>query len=147
MKEYITKQVHELYWKEDINCARTALICLSELFNISVEPQTIWSAIGLHGAGGYRAQCGVVEGSLMFIGIYFHMMGKTEDEIVSSCYNFAAAFDRAFGSLRCFELRPTGFSESDPPHMCENLTCEGIEFTYQYILEITKEEIICPLKK
>ena len=147
MKEYITKRVHELYWKEDINCARTALICLSELFNISVEPQTIWSAIGLHGAGGYRAQCGVVEGSLMFIGIYFHMMGKTEDEIVSACYNFAAAFDRAFGSLRSFELRPKGLAESRPPHICESRACEGIEFTYQYILEITKEEIICPLKK
>lgn len=74
----------------------------------------------------------------MFIGIYLHALGKTEDEIVSVCYNFAAAFDKAFGSLRCSELRPTGFLESDPPHMCENLTRNGIEFAYQYILEITK---------
>jgi len=29
--EYITKKIHELYWKDDINCARTMLICLSEL--------------------------------------------------------------------------------------------------------------------
>ena len=75
----------------------------------------------------------------MFIGIYLRSMGKTEDEIVSACYQFASAFDKEFGSLRCFELRPTGFSESDPPHMCENLTCNGIEFTYQSILEITKK--------
>ena len=115
MKEYIAKRVHELYWKEDINCARTTLACLSELFEISIEPQTSWSAVGLHGAGGYRAQCGLVEGTLMFIGIYLHAIGKTEDEIVSACY-------------------------SDPPHMCENLTCNGIEFAYQYILEITKKE-------
>ncbi len=32
---------------------RTSLICLSELFEITIEPQTIWSAVGLHGAGGY----------------------------------------------------------------------------------------------
>lgn len=139
MKKQIMNRVHELYWKDDINCARTAIICLSELFEITVEPQIIWSAIGLHGAGGYRAQCGVVEGTLMFIGIYLHMMGKTEDEIVSACYNFASAFDRRFGSLRCFELRPTGFSENDPPHMCESLTCNGIEFAYQYISEVTKQ--------
>lgn len=138
MKEYIMNRVHELYWENDINCARTTLICLSELFKIAVEPQTIWSAAGLHGAGGYRAQCGLVEGALMFIGIYLHSLGKEDDEIVSVCYNFAAAFDKAFGSLRCFELRPTGFSENDPPHMCENLTCNGIEFAYQYILEIAK---------
>ncbi len=112
---------------------------MSELFEIAIEPQTNWSAVGLHGAGGYRAQCGLVEGTLMFIGIYLHTIGKIEDEIVSACYDFASAFDRKFGSLRCFELRPTGFSESDPPHMCENLTCNGIEFAYQYILGITKK--------
>ncbi len=90
------------------------MTCLSELFETTVESQTIWSAVGLHGAGGYRAQCGLVEGTLMFIGIYLHVLGK-------------------------FELRSTGFSESDPPHMCENLTCKGIEFAYQYISEIKKE--------
>ena len=139
MKEYIKSRVHELYWNDDINCARTAIICLSELFETAVEMQVIWSAVGLHGAGGYRAQCGLVEGTLMFIGIYLHELGKTEDEIVSACYDFASAFDKAFGSLRCFELRPTGFSESDPPHMCESLTCGGIEFASQYILGITNQ--------
>ena len=138
MKEYIKNRVHELYWNDNVNCARTAIICLSELFETAIEQQIIWSAIGLHGAGGYRAQCGLVEGTLMFIGIYFHILGKTEDEAVSACYNFASAFDRKFGSLRCLELRPAGFSESGPPHMCENLTCNGIEFAYQYLLEITK---------
>ncbi len=139
MNEYIVKRVHELYWEEDINCARTTLICLSELFKVTIEPQTIWSAIGLHGAGGYRAQCGLVEGALMFIGIYLHIQGKTEEEIISACYNFASAFDNTFSSLRCMELRSTGFSESDPPHMCENLTCNGIEFAYQYILKLKKQ--------
>lgn len=32
-----------------------------------IEPQVIWSAAGLHGAGGYRAQCGLAEGTFMFI--------------------------------------------------------------------------------
>lgn len=138
MKEYIMKRVHELYWEDDINCARTAIICLSELFETAVGPQIIQAAVGLHGAGGYRAQCGLVEGALMFMGIYLHELGRTEDETVSVCYDFAAAFDKAFGSLRCLELRPAGFSENDPPHMCENLTCNAIEFAYQYIFNITE---------
>ena len=29
---YIEKRVHELYWNEDLNCARTTLLCLAELF-------------------------------------------------------------------------------------------------------------------
>ena len=73
--------------------------------------------------------------------IYLHKMGKTEDEIVSACYNFASDFEKTFCSLRCFELRPMRFSENDPPHMCENLTCRGIEFAHQYILEITQRGI------
>ena len=52
MKEYIKKRVHELYWNDDINCARATIICLRELFKVSIEPQTLWSAVGLHGAGG-----------------------------------------------------------------------------------------------
>ena len=64
------------------------------------------------------------------------MLGKTEDEIVFACYNFASAFDKTFGSLRCLELRPSGFSENDPPHMCENLTCTAIILAYQYILHL-----------
>ena len=42
--------------------------------------------------------------------------------------------------LNAIELRPTGFLESDPPHMCESLTCNAIEFAYQYILELGGEE-------
>lgn len=141
MKEYIRNRVHELYWKDDVNCARTTIICLSELFETSIRPQTLWSAVGLHGAGGYRAQCGLVEGTLMFIGIYLHELGREEAEIVSACYEFASAFEKAFGSLRCLELRPTGFSKSDPPHMCEALTCKGIAFAYQYISELVKQGV------
>ena len=69
---------------------------------------------------------------------YLHALGKTETEIVSVCYDFASAFDSTFGSLRCFELRPTGFSENATSQMCENLTCKGIEFSYQYILRISR---------
>lgn len=71
----------------------------------------------------------------MFIGIYLHMLGKTENKIVSACYDFASAFEKRFNS----QLRPTGFSENDPPHMCENLTCSAIEFAYQYLLKIEKQ--------
>lgn len=130
---YIKERVHQLYWNNDINCARTMLICLSELFEITLEKQTITAAIGLHGAGGFRAQCGLVEGGLMFIGIYYELQGKTEEEIASLCFEYAKAFERKFGSLRCYDLRPNGFTPNDPPHMCEKLTCDAIDFAYHFI--------------
>ncbi len=67
----VAKKVHELYWGSNVNCARTSLICLGDLFGVEIADQTLRAAIGLHGAGGFRAQCGLVEGPLMFIGLYF----------------------------------------------------------------------------
>lgn len=131
--DFIEKKVHELYWKEDVNCARTTLICLSELLDVKLAPQTLHSAIGLHGAGGFCAQCGLVEGGLMFIGIYFTQLKKDEETVVSLCYKYAEAFTERFQSLRCCDLRPNGFNPDDPPHLCEKLTCESIAFTYGFI--------------
>ncbi|MCH1984405.1 C-GCAxxG-C-C family protein [Ruminococcus sp. OA3] len=137
MNDFIEKKVHELYWERNINCARTMLLCLSELFHMECEPQILHSAIGLHGAGGYRAQCGLVEGGLMFIGIYSSKRGKSEDVIAGECYTYADKFTDKWGSLRCRELRPDGFTPADEPHKCEKLTCEAVRFTYEFIQKIS----------
>lgn len=134
----IKARVHELYWEDNINCARTVLICLSELFGVTLERQTLISAIGLHGAGGFRAQCGLVEGGLMFISIYDSQQEKSEDEIVTDCYGYAEAFEQEFHSLRCCDLRPAGFSADNPPHMCERLTSEAVKFAYSFIRDRMK---------
>lgn len=111
------------------------LICLSELFEIDLEKQTLCSAVGLHGAGGFRAQCGLVEGGLMFLGVYGNSIGWTEERIIAACYEYADAFQQHFGSLRCYDLRPTGFRPDNPPHLCEKLTCKAITFVYRHIKE------------
>lgn len=136
MKKFIFQQVHELYWKYDINCARTTLTCLASCFNMKLKEETLNATIGLHGAGGYRAQCGLVEGGLMFLGIYFHEREKTDVQIASICYDYADEFTKKFGSLKCYVLRPNGFTDQDPPHACEALTCKAILFAYEFIQNI-----------
>lgn len=89
--EYIKKRVHDLYWSGDVNCARTPLLILSELYEIPLEAQTLLAA---------------------------------------------AAFETHFGSLRCRELRPGGFTPQDPPHLCEKLSCESVEFIWNYIQKL-----------
>lgn len=37
MNAFIEKKVHELYWDCNVNCARTMLICLGELFGVTYE--------------------------------------------------------------------------------------------------------------
>lgn len=133
MEENIKELVHKYYWDMDINCARTTLNTLGSLFKTPLLPQTLDAAIGLHGAGGYRAQCGLVEGSLMFIGVACSEKGYSDAETAKLCYQFADEFMKQFNSLKCYDLRPAGFMESDPPHACENLTVEAIQFAYDFI--------------
>ena len=127
--DYIRSEVHELYYGYDENCARTSLRILSHLFGMKVENQTLKAARGLHGAGLYRAQCGIVEGTLMFIGI----IAESREDAVALSHDFAAAFEKRFGSLRCRELRPAGFRPDDPPHLCETLTVMALIFSYRFI--------------
>lgn len=133
MEDMIRDRVHHLYWDYDVNCAGTMLRCLGQLFSVELEDQTLRSAVGLHGAGGYRAQCGLVEGALMFIGIYATERGRSDGEAAALCFQFAKAFEERFGSLRCYDLRPGGFTADDPPHACENLTVKAVLFTCNYI--------------
>ena len=130
-EEYIRKEVHRLYWELDENCARTTLRILSHLTGIGIEKQTLIAASGMHGAGGYGAQCGLVEGALMFIAVIADSVGYVD--IPGLCREFAAEYESEFGSLRCSDLRPGGFSADDPPHRCEELTSRSILFAYGFI--------------
>jgi len=96
------------------------------------------AVIGMHGAGGFRAQCGLVEGALMFVEIFLADKGKKENEISEVCFQFAKKFTEKYVSLQCFDLRPNGFTNNDPPHACEKLTIDVIIYTYHYLYTIFK---------
>jgi len=134
-RDLIRDRVHTYYWRDELNCAVTTLKILSEYFGIDIHPQVMQSAIGLHGAGFYGAQCGLVEGGLMCIGIMGALVPRSDEEIVDACYDYAARFERHFGSLLCRELRPEGFSPDNPPHLCEDITNRAVLFTLEYIEE------------
>lgn len=132
---HIENSVHDLYWNRDLNCARTMLLCLGDSFHVSIDEQTLQAAIGMHGAGRFRAQCGLVEGALMFTGIIGARSGKTDKQIEALCFRFAEAFTARFGSLLCRDLRPGGFRPSDPPHACEALTVQAVSFAEAFLQE------------
>ncbi len=133
--ELVQQRVHTAYWDHDWNCATTTLLTLSEGFGVSLDRQVLDAALGMHGAGGYRAQCGLVEGGLMFIGILGKAQDVADEVVVQLCYDYAEAFEGRFGSLLCRELRPEGFAPDNPPHLCEDLTRRAILFTWNYLSE------------
>lgn len=123
----------QLYFDEGYNCAASMLKILGEIYSIDLNQQTLDAAIGMHGAGRYGAQCGLVEGALMFLGIHGKQRQHTKDQIISDCYNFADGFCKEFGSILCSQLRPEGFSPEQPPHLCEGLKRKCIRFAVDYV--------------
>lgn len=126
-------RIHSLYFDKDFNCARTMLICLCENYGIAPLQQTLDAAIGMHGAGRFRAQCGLVEGTLMALGICGSARGLPPKATAALCFSFAEQFTARFGSLLCRDLRPGGFQPSDPPHACEALTAEAGAFAAAFM--------------
>lgn len=139
MEELISQRVHRYYWEEDVNCATTMLKTLAEIFTVSLSQQIIDSAIAMHGAGKFGAQCGLVEGSLMFMGLWGREQGYSDQQIVDKCCIFAQSFQDKFGSLLCRELRIEGFKPDNPPHLCEEITKKAVAFTAEYINKNFKE--------
>jgi len=135
-QEFIEERVKEYYWEEDVNCATTVLKVLSEHFGVKLDTQIIDCAIGMHGAGEYGAQCGLVEGVLMFLGIYGRKKNMPKDDIVLYCNEFAKQFEKKFSSLQCSVLRPEGFHQDNPPHLCEPLTRDTVDFSIDFISKL-----------
>ncbi|MEL7570432.1 MAG: C-GCAxxG-C-C family protein [Eubacteriaceae bacterium] len=140
IKKKIEEIMHSYYYDLRLNCARASLDALSEIFNVEICDQVRDAAIGLHGAGGKRDQCGLVEGPLMFIGIYFTQKKVSKETIIQYCYDFAVAFENEFGSIMCRDLRPQGFSPDQPPAMCGDLTCRTVWFSYNFIKSLPEAD-------
>jgi len=133
IEKFAARKVHHYYWDLDINCASTMLNILSEIFSVDVNSQVLDAAVGMHGAGEFGAQCGLVEGSLMFLGIIGREKSMPDEAIIRICRDFAERFEHRFGSLRCSVLRPEGFKPENPPHLCEPLTRNAVLFSIDYI--------------
>lgn len=134
-QSFVQDRVREFYWEHDFNCATATLLVLADRFGIKLSDQVLDAAVGMHGAGGYRAQCGLVEGTLMFLGIIGRQAGIPDKEIEKACKRFALNFERRFSSLLCSVLRPGGFCADDPPHLCEGLSCRAIYFSVVFVDE------------
>lgn len=133
MSTSIENLVHKHYWVYDDNCAITAMNILSNYFDFKINKQVIDALTGMNGTGKHGAQCGLVEGTLSFIGIIGKYKNLPNNKIESLCNDFAQYFEDKKGSIICRYLRPQGFSKDNPPHLCEKLTVDTIQLSIDFI--------------
>jgi hypothetical protein len=137
MEEKIIRQrVKDYYWQHDLNCTTVTLKILAEQYSLELSDQVLDSCVGMHGAGNYGAQCGLIEGTLLFLGILGRAKQLPDDEICNLCCQYAGRFEEHFASLQCSELRPEGFSSELPPHLCEELSSRAVIFGSAFLKEM-----------
>jgi len=139
LEKLICERVAQYYWQDDINCASASLKILGEIFDVDLQSQVLDAALGMHGAGEYGAQCGLVEGGLMFLGIWGRARGCSDGKIIGWCNSFARDFEARFGTLLCKELRPEGFGPHNPGHPCELLSRIAIAFAGAFVRAINEQ--------
>lgn len=127
-EKMIRQRVKDYYWQHNLNCATVTLKILAEQYSLELSHQVLDSSVGMHGAGNYGAQCGLVEGTLLFLGILGRAQRLSDDQISILCSQYAGRFEEHFSSLQCCELRPEGFSSELPPHLCEELSARAVAF-------------------
>jgi C_GCAxxG_C_C family probable redox protein len=137
-QEQILEKIKLYHHKQKNNCAQTTLKILSETFGIDVCRQVIDSACGLNGGGRYGAQCGLLEGALMFMGIKANKENRDKKYANKVCYAYTEKFKKEFESLLCKDLRPEGFKKGDPPDVCEKIFVKSLNLVIEYIKNETK---------
>ncbi len=133
---FVSERVNDYYRNKYFNCAKTTLLILAEKFEVELQGQILDGAIGLNGAGQYRAQCGLAEGVLIFLEVYLKSMKLGVEKIQKNCNLFAHKFETKFGSLSCRELRPSGFQSTDPPFICQDLSMRTIGFAIDFAASV-----------
>jgi len=104
----IRQRVQEYFVEGDHNCAMTALKVLSEIFEVPLEPQVIDAASSLPGAGGTGELCGLVSGTLMFIGVWGRRKGFHREAFEPVAKGFTEGVHERLGSVRCEALESDG---------------------------------------
>lgn len=111
-----------------------SLKLLDEVYNIPLNLQVIDAAQGMNGAGKLGAQCGLVEGTLMFIGVWGRKRNFSYDKVQSLCKNYALLFEQRFNSLLCRQLKDRArIVALDPDHPCEELKISAISMAIDYL--------------
>ncbi len=129
----VKNKIRELYWEKQGNCAHAMLHCLGELMQIELDAQVFASVAGLHGAEKLGAHCGLALAGQMFIAIYDRQANRDEASVIAHCTRYAEVFRNTFTTLVCRELRLNGYRSTDPRHCCEQLTCDAITVTYNFL--------------
>jgi hypothetical protein len=136
LEQLVAARVENMYHDLDLSCVHTTLRILEEVFDTPIAPETYDASAGMLGGGGcFGGQCGLIQGGIIFISLLCARGGLDEDTLKQHCYDYSALTVKELGSLLCREIRPEGFSDDNPPNLCEPRTVQNITATVRFVAD------------
>jgi len=131
--EFLKKRSDELFMGKTFSCGMTMLYCMSELFKLPLDQQVLDALNGIMEHRDYRMQCGLYKGALMFLGIYGAAKGWDRPKLNEVTKDFAAKFEEAYGSQKCYDIRDGKFQPTEPHDKCAPTTEKGVLLAADFI--------------
>ena len=125
-RELVSERVHQLYWNENLNCQKTTLTVLSEIFEHKKDIKSPQRTL----PPGY---CGLVKGGVLYLCHLSEKKGLNEEEITQL---YLKGFEERFKRLLCRELRGKKIQPCKQQHPCEGFTIDAILFDIEFIEKI-----------
>ena len=132
--------IKEIFCLKQLNCATTTVIIMSKHFSTKIQSQVIDSLVGLPNGAEQKSLCGLVSGTLIFIGIYGKIKKLKRDQIKNICKKFSSEFIGKFGSIDCKDLKPEKISP-EQTCICKELAYKAIDFSIDFIEKSIKDVI------
>ncbi|MCK5126643.1 MAG: C_GCAxxG_C_C family protein [candidate division Zixibacteria bacterium] len=132
-RQFIEDKIKIYFEIEEHNCAVCVIKVLSERFDFPIEQQTLDACLAQNGLGQYGAQCGLITGATMFLGIVAAQNNWEKEKLYLHTRELTALFEKKFKSLLCSAIRPEGFHEDNPPYICQPRTVDALEIFIDYL--------------
>ncbi len=126
----LTERVARYFVSGKYNCAMTVLEVSAEHFGISLSPQALGVAQFLPGAGGTGGLCGLISGTLMFLGVWAYEHDLHRSALTAEARALIVAIEGHFGSTLCTDLRP--------PEGCGTFALDYLNFTLPHLKRICR---------
>ena len=134
-------KAYEYFITKDHNCAETALLAISEEYDLDIgqEEMKLVSAFG--GGMGCGKLCGVLAGSMAALGkLAVNGRAHATENFGPLCAGLCENFEASLGSLKCADLKPL--------YRTEELRClKTVELGLEVFESYAKENGLVPAKE
>ncbi len=104
-REGLRERVERYFVSGRYNCTMTVLAVLFEVYEMPPDPRLLGAGQCLPGVGGSGGLCGLVSGTLIFLGVWGYERGLHRSLLSPGCALVVESVRARFGSTSCALLR------------------------------------------